>query len=226
MDLFLDICNGSSNHIEPTKHNLEEKNASTKSSKSKNVCNQDCNEKTPDIIVQKMNSRMLLQSKLDSAVFTNSQNGKQDSKINIMVIDDSILSRKLMIKMIQINNPEYRIYEAVDGLDALIKMVSFNEIGRKISMLFIDNVMPNLNGELLSKILRGMGYEGIIVGITGNGLQEDKDQYLNNGADYIFIKPFTNKNLTSIIALVKREGHESKCDKKIVEISKGIFEWA
>jgi DNA-binding response OmpR family regulator len=84
--------------------------------------------------------------------------------------------------------------------------------------------MPNLNGELLSKILRKIGYKGIIIGITGNGLKTDKDQYLKNGADHIFIKPFTRENLSSIVKIVQKEGYDSKDDKKIVE-NNGVFEW-
>jgi len=171
----------------------------------------------------KKNNRMLLQNRLESSVALNSNNGNQDTKI--MVVDDSDLSRKFMVKLIQPVCPEYNIYEAVDGLNALIKMINFNETGKHISMLLVDNVMPNLNGELLSKILRGMGYQGLIVGITGNGLQQDIDRYLENGADYVFIKPFTKNNLMALMDFIKREGYESKDDRVIVD-NNGVLEWS
>ena len=129
-----------------------------------------------------------------------------------------------MTRMIQQNYLEYKIYVAEDGLDALIKMIHFNEIGKKINILFVDNVMPNINGELFCKILRRIGYEGIIVGITGNGIKKDRQQYLDNGADYIYVKPFTKDNLMEFTQFVKKEGYESKKDKKIVNI-KGVLEW-
>jgi len=94
-----------------------------------------------------------------------------------------------------------------------------------LSKILVDNVMPNLNGELLSKILRGMGYQGLIVGITGNGLQQDIDHYLENGADYVFIKPFTKSNLTALMDFIEREGYESKDDRVIVD-NNGVLEWS
>jgi nitrogen-specific signal transduction histidine kinase/CheY-like chemotaxis protein len=175
------------------------------------------------------NSRMLLHKSVDYLGIVNSNNGKirenqNQEKINTMVIDDSELSRKLMIKLIQQNNPEYEIYNAIDGLDGLIKMINLNEKNITINMILVDNVMPNLNGELFCKIMRGMGYKGIIIGVTGNGLEEDIQQYLDNGADHIFIKPFNTEKLVSLVKFVDKHGYESHCDKKIENID-GVLTW-
>ena len=90
-------------------------------------------------------------------------------------------------------------------MNALLQIVGFNErIDQRISMCFVDNVMPHISGELLSKILRGIGYNGLIVGITGNGVEQDKQSFIDNGADYVFVKPFTAKNL--YWNLFKRKG--------------------
>jgi DNA-binding response OmpR family regulator len=65
--------------------------------------------------------------------------------------------------------------------------------------------MPNLTGEFLTKILRCIGYQGLIIGITGNGLEEDVKQFLDNGADYIFIKPFTKRKLDKLLDFTKNK---------------------
>ena len=84
--------------------------------------------------------------------------------------------------------------------------------------------MPNINGELLSKILRGIGFQGMIVGITGNGVQKDIDQFINNGADYVFVKPFNKEKMKLLFNFIEKEGSISKKEKKIVE-KNGVLEW-
>jgi signal transduction histidine kinase len=241
VELFLETCAGSSNQVTSVKNDrlrgsiqkdpfpkievmdnmikTDDKRVSDKRVSDKRVSDKRVSDKRESDKREsdKKNTRMF--------VFTGSCDGKSNNRTNIMVIDDSEVSRKFMTKMIQQAYPEYKIYEATDGLDALIKMISFNEAGKKISMLLVDNVMPNLNGELLCKILRGMGYQGIIIGITGNGMQVDIDQYLENGADHVFIKPFTKDKMTALVQFVQREGYNSRSDKIILD-NNGVLEWA
>jgi signal transduction histidine kinase/CheY-like chemotaxis protein len=231
VELYLDICAASYNQMISTKCKAPNRNSSNSMIHDPHLFKKP-EIKQNDIVVEKSSdkiesdnkhSRMFLQHKMDSSVVVNLNSEKQNTKI--MVIDDSDLTRKFMVKMIQQNYSEYKIYEAIDGLDALIKMINYNEAGKKFSMLLVDNVMPNLNGELLSKILRGMGYQGLIIGITGNGLQQDINQYIENGADYVFIKPFTKSNMAMLIDFVKKEGYESKEGKTIVE-KNGVLTWS
>ena len=245
VELLLDICNSSEDQYIPidSKRKYQYNRNSNRNSnlKNKHIISDSIKNrlhKTLSVLsIQKKNfnhlevsknikkSKMLLQNII---IDTNDTNDTNDTKVNneikIMVVDDSDLTRKFMVRMIKNNCLEYKIYDAVDGLDALIKMIHFNEVGNKISMILVDNVMPIMNGELFCKIMRGIGYEGIIVGITGNGLKKDKQQYLDNGADYIFVKPFAKENLMILHQFVKKEGYESIKDKKIVEVG-GVLEW-
>jgi len=156
----------------------------------------------------------------------NSIETKRDSnRINILVIDDSEISRKLMQKLIDAACANTKVYTAVDGLDALIQFIKFSESKLMVHMILVDNVMPNLTGELLCKILRGLGYNGLILGVTGNGVKEDRDKFRENGADYVFIKPFTKNNLESILDLVNRVGYLSWYNHKLEESVQGRLEW-
>jgi CheY-like chemotaxis protein len=170
--------------------------------------------------------------------FKNSGSGKRGSSMSIfnesrsksntkhfMVIDDSETSRKFMLKLLQITCKNIKLYEAVDGLDALVKLVKFGETMQPIDIIFVDNVMPNLTGEFLSKILRCIGYKGLIIGITGNGLEKDVKQFLNNGADYVFIKPFNKNKLNKILDFITTNGYTSKLNVTIVERD-GKLMWA
>jgi CheY-like chemotaxis protein/anti-sigma regulatory factor (Ser/Thr protein kinase) len=148
------------------------------------------------------------------------------TKLQFLVVDDSELSRKLMVKIIQQKYNERTVVQhATDGLDALVKMIQFNEMKKNIDVVLLDNVMPNLTGELLSKILRGMNYTGLIFGITGNGLDMDIQKYLECGADYVFTKPFNHDKLHTLFKFIDENGCQSKLGKKIVENTKGVLVW-
>ena len=50
--------------------------------------------------------------------------------------------------------------------------------------------MPRLNGPRAANELRSLGYDGIIVGITGKILAEDVKDFVDHGADFVLGKPF------------------------------------
>ena len=164
------------------------------------------------------NAELLMKRSKENSVPSLFTGSKNKESVNIMVIDDSEISRKMLIRLLELNCKRIRIIDAIDGLDALIKIVNFKEKEQnKISMLLLDNVMPNLTGELLSKILRGIGYDGLIIGITGNGVEEDKEKYLECGADYVFIKPFNKQKLVMLLELIRINGYDSKKPLKVIE---------
>lgn len=49
--------------------------------------------------------------------------------------------------------------------------------------------MPAMNGSEAAFRIRGLGYKGVILGITGNDFQADIDEYIRCGADLVIIKP-------------------------------------
>ena len=91
----------------------------------------------------------------------------------------------------------------------------------------MDNIMPNITGILASKIIRGLGYKNLIFGITGNGLEQDIKEFIDNGADYVFVKPFKKEKLDMVLQFIEKYGVLRQHGKKIVETAdkKGII-WA
>jgi CheY-like chemotaxis protein len=170
-------------------------------------------------------NKRLGSGKRGSSMSIFSESCSKSNTKHFMVIDDSETSRKFMLKLLQITCKNIKLYEAVDGLDALVKLVKFGETMQPIDIIFVDNVMPNLTGEFLSKILRCIGYKGLIIGITGNGLEKDVKQFLNNGADYVFIKPFNKNKLNKILDFITTNGYTSKLNVTIVERD-GKLMWA
>ena len=228
IQLFLDICPTSEKDFDFSRSNSKKllNNTQTNSNEVKENTNNNkfdmvkCIKYNKDDDVSISIPKLLKNSRREagSKIFPSSFQSKESSLINVMVIDDSELSRKLLMKLIESNCSNIKVYSAVDGLNALLKIVGFkNKIDQHLSMIFVDNVMPHITGELLSKILRGIGYTGLIIGITGNGLEEDKKSFIDNGADYVFVKPFTKDKLNKILEFIKNNGFESKEDSVIIE---------
>ena len=51
--------------------------------------------------------------------------------------------------------------------------------------------MPNLNGPLTVKQLRELGYTMIVIGVTGNVLPEDRNYFIQQGANAVLPKPLS-----------------------------------
>lgn len=49
--------------------------------------------------------------------------------------------------------------------------------------------MPLMDGPAATELLRTMGYNGAIFGVTGNGITSDVEHFLSCGADKVFLKP-------------------------------------
>ena len=58
--------------------------------------------------------------------------------------------------------------------------------------------MPNLNGPDAAKIIRPLGCDSFIVGITGNVLPADKAYFKRCGANWVFPKPLKIPDLESV----------------------------
>jgi len=83
-----------------------------------------------------------------------------------------------------------------------------NEI--KYAVVFLDNQMPVMSGLKVVEKLRALGRMDFVVGVTGNALLSDQEEYLDAGADRVLTKPVLERNLKDmlIIADEKRKRRE------------------
>lgn len=88
------------------------------------------------------------------------------------------------------------ILEADDGTTALDVMRSESEAGRVIDLVLMDYVMVRMDGpEAVQRMRADLGYRGVAIGITGNALPEDLDNFRQHGANIVLTKPLTNAKL-------------------------------
>jgi CheY-like chemotaxis protein/anti-sigma regulatory factor (Ser/Thr protein kinase) len=108
-----------------------------------------------------------------------------------LVVDDSKLNRKVMMRFLQLL--DYATEEAGDGMQC-VDAVKEGAIDH-FSLVFIDNSMPVLSGPDAVTQLREMGYRGIIIGVTGNAVPEDMRHFVKSGANEVLVKPVTYEML-------------------------------
>ncbi|KAI9104588.1 hypothetical protein DFS34DRAFT_589721 [Phlyctochytrium arcticum] len=69
-------------------------------------------------------------------------------------------------------------------------------------VVLMDNHMPRKTGVEAVAFLRRQGVLVPVVGITGNALKEDQDQFLQAGADLVITKPLAKAKLISALQLI------------------------
>jgi CheY-like chemotaxis protein len=146
--------------------------------------------------------------------------------IKILFVDDSNTSLKMMEKIFETFVSDeifFHIHKANDGLDALIQMKT--DVN-SFDIVITDNIMPNLTGPFLARILRGLKYTNLIFGLTGNGTEQDIEDFLKNGANYVYIKPFSLNKFEELINFIKEGAFISPTDDhKLKKNENGQFVW-
>ena len=66
--------------------------------------------------------------------------------------------------------------------------------------IIMDFEMPVMNGPSATRHIRALGYTGVIIGVTGNALEDDMTLFLNSGANDICLKPVDIEKLKSKFA--------------------------
>lgn len=122
-------------------------------------------------------------------------------KSRILVVDDAVSNRRMHCRLLR---NKYDVEEADDGDVAARKVLDRMETARNMfDAILIDNLMPNMVGPEATKILREKGYAGVVIGVTGNALDEDVRHFMSCGADAVLSKPVDPNNLeTTIEALL------------------------
>ena len=141
----------------------------------------------------------------------NNSKVNENIKYNIIIVDDSEITIKLMYKIFKKNNKINNIITAKDGLDAIQKICNnMNEI----DIVLIDNEMPNLNGIQTVQLLRGINFDKIIIGISGSSFIELSD-FNSCGIDYKFSKPLDKNKIDLIMSFLNKDNIVRQPDKKI-----------
>ncbi|KAJ1403804.1 histidine kinase-like ATPase, partial [Ochromonadaceae sp. CCMP2298] len=84
----------------------------------------------------------------------------------LLVVDDAVSNRKLVVRILK--NKGYLCREASDGQQALDVYQQMCADDMSPCAVLMDYEMPVMNGPTATKLLREMGCDSYIVGVTGN----------------------------------------------------------
>ena len=121
--------------------------------------------------------------------FINMENEEEKLIIinKILIVDDSTMNRKMLIRTIE--DKVDIIIEAIDGLHAVEKIRESISNNEPYDVILMDFVMPNMDGPDATRVIRSMGFNGIVLGVTGNALDFDIDTFKSHGANNLLPKP-------------------------------------
>jgi signal transduction histidine kinase/ActR/RegA family two-component response regulator len=120
------------------------------------------------------------------------------TKHNILVVDDNIIIVKMLKNMLKKLGVNF-IATASDGNEAIIEYEKAYTNNNPFSLVFMDQEMPNVNGNVATKKILEMDSNAIIIGITGNAFSEQIEEFISYGAKKVFPKPINFEIVNEII---------------------------
>jgi len=115
------------------------------------------------------------------------------------------------------------IETASSGFEAIDKIKN----GGVYDIVFMDYMMPKMDGIEAAKIIRNMGYMNTIIALTANALLGQEKMFLNNGFDGFISKPIDSRELNhvlnefirnkkppEVVEAARREQHEKEKKNK------------
>jgi len=96
------------------------------------------------------------------------------------------------------------------GLEAIDKIKSGNDY----DIIFMDHMMPIMNGIEAVKIIRDMGYVRPIAALTANAVSGQEEKFLANGFDGFIAKPIDSREMNILLARFIHDKEQLKIDEE------------
>ncbi|MDR2541842.1 MAG: response regulator [Treponema sp.] len=112
--------------------------------------------------------------------------------VKILVVDDNSINLNVATGLLQLYKIEAQT--ALSGSQA-IEMISKNHY----DLVFMDHMMPEMDGIEATKIIREMGVKLPIIALTANVIIGAKEEFVNAGMDDMLTKPISKSLLSQIL---------------------------
>jgi len=160
--------------------------------------------------LQFTNNYELLNNKADTNSLNYIEMSNSKQKFKILIIEDSELIRKSIVKVfngIENFKDNFELIEGCDGIDTLKIIMDDQRQGNKILGIISDENMEYLHGSKAFYILKEFESHKKIKFIKKFSLTAFSDEQTikdmkNNGSDEIFIKPLSSCNAKKILSLI------------------------
>jgi CheY-like chemotaxis protein len=152
---------------------------------------------------------------------------------SVLVVDD--VESNLYVTEGMLRPYGLKVEVVSSGFEAIEKIKS----GKVYDIVFMDHMMPKMDGIEAKKILRAMGYKHSIVALTANAMIGRAEMFLQNGFDGYISKPIDSREMnvllndfirdkqaTEVVEAARREqGGKEPVDREVtVQKTKGTSE--
>jgi signal transduction histidine kinase/CheY-like chemotaxis protein len=141
--------------------------------------------------------------------FSSQAHEQQLQPRHILVVEDVPSSQKMLVRLLQRAGHTCEVAwngrEAVDLVKASMKThdnfdVEEGNVAQTFDTILMDFEMPLMNGPDATEEIRKLGFQNLIVGVTGNVLDEDVKHFVSKGADTVLGKPVGMARLNEVFA--------------------------
>ena len=123
---------------------------------------------------------------------------------NVLIVDD--VDTNLFVARGLMRPYGLVIESATSGFEALEKI----QAGNQYDIIFMDHMMPKMDGIETTKLIRIEGYTKPIVALTANAVTGQEDVFLKNGFDGFISKPIDIRQLNNVLNKLIRDKHPIK----------------
>ena len=117
----------------------------------------------------------------------------------VLIVDD--VEANLYVAEGLLKPYKLQIDSVMSGFDAIDKISE----GDKFDIIFMDHMMPGLDGIETTKRLRSLGYSAPIIALTANAVVGQADIFLENGFDDFIAKPIDVRQLNAVLNKMVRD---------------------
>ena len=127
----------------------------------------------------------------------------------ILVVDD--LESNLFVAESILSPYGITIDKALSGIEAIEKVVS----GNTYDVIFMDHMMPIMDGIETTQKLRELGYNGFIIALTANTLVGNKELFQSEGFNDFISKPIDVQQMDEILKIYVKKVKPELMNKNI-----------
>ena len=126
---------------------------------------------------------------------------------HILVADDE--QNTLMAMQFILEVADYRVTTAMDGQEALDKVLKAREDGDPVDLLITDVQMPGLTGLELMDELNRMETGIPVLAVTGYGTSDLVAKLMDRGCDRFLDKPIDDEELVECVAALLEQKRQA-----------------
>jgi len=117
----------------------------------------------------------------------------------VLIVDDVETNLYVAIGLMRLY--KLQIDTAMSGFEAIDMIAG----GNAYDVVFMDHMMPDMDGIETTKKLRESGYTAPIVALTANAVAGQAEMFLNNGFDEFISKPIDIRQLNTVLNTLVRD---------------------